>query len=43
MHVLYWVMLVSHDLGIDIVKQYENKMRKNEAKYPVDKAKSSNK
>ena len=41
--VLYWVMLLSHDLDIDIVEQYEQKMQKNEAKYPVDKAKGSNK
>lgn len=37
--VLYWVLLMSHDLNIDIVKAFENKMIKNEAKYPVDKAK----
>ena len=36
-------MLLSHDLDIDIVSQYEQKMRENEAKYPVDKAKGSNK
>jgi NTP pyrophosphatase (non-canonical NTP hydrolase) len=41
--VLYWVMLISHDLGIDIIKQYEDKMQENEAKYPIDKAKGSNK
>lgn len=41
--VMYWVMLLSHDLDIDIVSQYEQKMRENEAKYPVDKAKGSNK
>lgn len=41
--VLYWVMLLSNDLDIDIVEQYEQKMQKNEAKYPVDKAKGSNK
>ncbi len=37
--VLYWVLLMSHDLDIDIVKAFEDKMIKNEAKYPVDKAK----
>lgn len=41
--VMYWVMLLSHDLDIDIVSQYEQKMRENEAKYPIDKAKGSNK
>jgi NTP pyrophosphatase (non-canonical NTP hydrolase) len=41
--VLYWVMLLSHDLDIDIINQYEQKMQENEAKYPIDKAKGSNK
>lgn len=41
--VMYWVMLLSHDLDIDIVSQYEQKMLENEAKYPIDKAKGSNK
>ncbi len=36
--VLYWVLLMSHDLGIDIKRALELKMEKNEAKYPVDKA-----
>lgn len=37
--VLYWVLLMSHDLDIDIKLALENKMKKNELKYPVDKAK----
>ncbi len=37
--VLYWVLLMSKDLNIDIVKALENKIKKNEAKYPVEKAK----
>lgn len=37
--VLYWVLLMSHDLGIDIKQAFEDKMSKNEAKYPIDKAK----
>jgi len=37
--VLYWVLLMSHDLDIDIKKAFEDKMLKNEAKYPIDKAK----
>jgi NTP pyrophosphatase (non-canonical NTP hydrolase) len=41
--VLYWVMLLSHDLEIDIITQYEQKMQENEAKYPIEKAKGSNK
>src|SRR3989338_1494666 len=37
--VLYWVLLISHDLKIDINKALETKLEKNEDKYPVDKAK----
>lgn len=36
--VLYWVLLMSHDLGIDIREALERKIVKNEKKYPVDKA-----
>ena len=36
--VLYWVLLMSHDLGIDLVKALMEKIRKNERKYPVKKA-----
>lgn len=37
--VLYWVLLISHDLNIDIVESFHKKMKQNEKKYPVDKAK----
>ncbi len=37
--VLYWVLLMSNDLNIDIVEALDKKMKINEAKYPVDKAK----
>lgn len=37
--VLYWILLISHDLDIDIVKALTKKMKKNEKKYPVAKAK----
>jgi NTP pyrophosphatase (non-canonical NTP hydrolase) len=37
--VLYWVLLMSYDLNIDILKALENKIKKNEAKYPVEKSK----
>ncbi|HBC71603.1 MAG TPA: nucleotide pyrophosphohydrolase [Holosporales bacterium] len=36
--VLYWVLLMSHDLGIDILDAAEKKAEKNAEKYPVDKA-----
>jgi NTP pyrophosphatase (non-canonical NTP hydrolase) len=37
--VLYWVLLMSHDLGIDIEKAFEIKMKENAKKYPIKKAK----
>lgn len=36
--VLYWVLLMSHDLKIDIKEAFEKKIIKNEEKYPVGKA-----
>lgn len=39
--VLYWVLLMSKDLDIDITQALTKKMEKNEAKYPQDKAKGS--
>jgi NTP pyrophosphatase (non-canonical NTP hydrolase) len=39
--VLYWVLLMSHDLDIDIADALERKIDKNEQKYPVDKAKGT--
>lgn len=37
--VLYWVLLMSHDLNINILDALEDKLKKNEEKYPVEKAK----
>ena len=39
--VLYWVLLMSHDLKIDVLDALEKKIRKNEEKYPVNKAKGN--
>lgn len=41
--VLYWVLLLSHDLGIDIKKVFKRKMAISNKKYPVEKAKGSHK
>lgn len=41
--VLYWVLLLSHDLDIDLVQEFQKKMKKNEKKYPVDKARGNHK
>jgi dCTP diphosphatase len=40
--VLYWVLLMSYDLKIDVLKALEKKILKNEEKYPVEKAKGKN-
>jgi len=37
--VLYWVLLISYDLKIDIKKALEKKIKKNKIRYPVRKAK----
>ncbi|MFM1848445.1 MAG: hypothetical protein RL417_1919 [Pseudomonadota bacterium] len=36
--VLYWVLLMAHDFGIDLPEAFRQKMVKNESKYPVDAA-----
>lgn len=40
--VLYWVLLTSHDLDIDLEKAFNNKLKKNAKKYPIIKAKGKN-
>ncbi len=37
--VLYWTLLMSHDLNIDLLKAFDKKMKENKKKYPVKKAK----
>jgi len=37
--VLYWVLLMSYYLKIDVLDSLEKKIEKNEEKYPVEKAK----
>ena len=36
--VLNWVLLMSHDLDIDILEALDRKIKQNEVKYPVEKA-----
>ena len=36
--VLYWVLLISHDLKINVFEALKNKIKKNEEKYPVEKS-----
>lgn len=37
--VLYWILLMCNDLKIDVLDALDKKMKINEAKYPVEKAK----
>lgn len=39
--VLYWVLLMSHDLDINILEALDKKMKINEQKYPIAKAKGN--
>jgi dCTP diphosphatase len=39
--VLYWVLLIAHDLEIDVVSASQDKMTKNDKKYPIEKAKDN--
>jgi NTP pyrophosphatase (non-canonical NTP hydrolase) len=41
--VLYWVLLMSNDLNINVLEALDKKIKKNESKYPVEKAKGSHK
>jgi NTP pyrophosphatase (non-canonical NTP hydrolase) len=41
--VLYWVLLMANDLDIDLNESLNEKMDKNEAKYPVEKSKNNHK
>src|SRR3990167_2435558 len=36
--VLYWVLLISHDLGINIKKAFTKKLALSNKKYPIKKA-----
>ena len=39
--VFYWVLLMSHDIKIDIFDALDKKIKKNGKKYPVEKSKGS--
>lgn len=41
--VFYWVLLIANKLDINLVEAFSQKMARNEAKYPIDKAKGSHK
>lgn len=39
--VLYWILLMSHDFNINILNAFEKKMKEDEDKYPIEKAKGN--
>lgn len=39
--ILYWVLLLGHDLHIDLIKAFSAKMEKNTKKYPVEQSRGS--
>ncbi|MCL4382796.1 MAG: nucleotide pyrophosphohydrolase [Patescibacteria group bacterium] len=39
--VLWWVLLMSHDLEIDIYEAFLRKKKKNEEKYPIEKSRGT--
>ena len=39
--VLYFILIMSHDLNIDIVKSFHKKIEKNSKKYPIEKSKGN--
>lgn len=39
--VLYWIVMLANHYEIDLISALDNKMKKNEAKYPIDKSKGS--
>lgn len=41
--ILYWILLLSHDLGIDIRAALLDKLQANSEKYPIEKAYGSSK
>ena len=41
--VLYWILLIANKLDINLIEVFEQKMVKNEQKYPIDKAANNHK
>jgi len=41
--VLYWVLLMSHDLKIDVLDALDKKIKKNGKKYTIEKSKGNHK
>lgn len=41
--VMFWVLLIAHDLNIDLMDNFNKKMNKNRKKYPIEKSKGNHK
>jgi NTP pyrophosphatase (non-canonical NTP hydrolase) len=41
--VLYWILLMSYDLKIDVLDALDKKIKKNEEKYKIEKSKGNHK
>lgn len=41
--VYYWLLLLSHDMGINIEEALEDKLKEIQKKYPISKSKGSSK
>lgn len=41
--VLYWTLLAANKADVDLAKAFAEKMKKNEAKYPIDKVSGTHK
>jgi len=41
--VMFWVLALAHDFGIDMKKAFPRKLEKSASKYPVEKVKGNNK
>lgn len=41
--VLYWTLLIANKANIDLSEAFTEKMKKNDAKYPVEKSRDSHK
>lgn len=41
--VLYWALLLSNKIDLDLSAAFQKKMKQNAAKYPIEKAKGSHK
>ncbi len=39
----YWILLIAHDLDIDLTQAFNKKMKKNDKKYSIEKSKGNHK